>query len=270
MNSKRLTIDKEQEDFLSNKVSINTWWLLGFVEGEGTFGYKHLVPYFQIAQHKKNLFVLVAIETFLSNIFKESTKTLDCEEFNVKYKLNKVTGVYSITLERIDLIVYYIVPLFESMSFFTRKSVDYHYWVISVIMHKFGYYYLPEGKKIALQISSGTNKYRYSTNDLNKTELPGVDSLSKLFAQTPPFDVNSGRSHFELVREFTISKGGRKGFIVYVHSSEGYKELKGSPFSSYGAAHIAIDLKPGSRVIGRYIDTGKLYKDKYIFSSVPV
>jgi len=64
MNSKRLTIDKRQEDFLSNKVSINIWWLLGFVEGEGTFGYKHLVPYFQIAQHKKNLFVLIAIETF--------------------------------------------------------------------------------------------------------------------------------------------------------------------------------------------------------------
>lgn len=271
MNSKRLIIDKEQEEFLSNKVSINVWWLLGFVEGEGTFGYKHLVPYFQIAQHKKNLFVLIAIETFLSNIFKESTNTLDCAKFNVKYTLNKKTGVYSITLERIDSIVCYLIPLFESVSFFSRKSADYHYWVISVVMHKFGYYYLPEGKKIALQISSGTNKYRYSTNDLNKTELPSVDSISRLFAKTPPFDVISGRSHFDLVREFTISKGGRKGFTVYVYvsGSEGYKELKGSPFSTYGAAHVEIGLKPGSRVVGRYIDTGKAYKD-YIFSSVPV
>jgi len=272
MNSKRLTIDKKQEDFLSNKVSINMWWLLGFVEGEGTFGYKHLVPYFQIAQHKKNLFVLIAIETFLSNIFKQSNNPLYCKDFHVKYTLNKKTGVYSITLEKIDSIFCHILPLFESMSFFTRKSIDYHYWIISVVMHKFGYYYLPEGKKIALQISSGTNKHRYSTNDLNKTELPSVDSISRLFAQTPPFDVNSGRSHFELVREFTISKGGRKGFTVYVYlsSSEGYKELKGSPFSTYGAAHVVIGLKSGSRVIGRYIDTGKAYKDKYIFTSVPV
>lgn len=271
MNSKRLTINKKQEDDLKDKVSINIWWLLGFVEGEGTFGYKHLVPYFQITQHKKNLFVLKAIETFLSNIFKESTNALDFEEFKVKYTLNKRTGVYSMTVEKIDSIISYIIPLFESLSFFTRKSVDYHYWIISVVMHKFGYYYLPEGKKIALQISSATNKYRYSSNNLNKTELPSVNSISRLFAQTPPFDVNSGRSHFELVREFTISKGGRKGFIVYIYvrESEGYKELKGSPFSTYGAGHVAIDLKPGSRVIGRYIDTGKAYKDKYIFSSVP-
>lgn len=61
MNRGRLNIDEKQKEFLINKVSINMGWLLGFVEGEGTFGYKHLVPYFQIAQHKKNLFVLEAI-----------------------------------------------------------------------------------------------------------------------------------------------------------------------------------------------------------------
>ena len=272
MNSKRLTISKKQQDYLKDKVSINTWWLLGFVEGEGTFGYKHLVPYFQIAQHKKNLFVLKAIETFLSGISKRSTGPLGLEEFKVKYTLNKGTGVYSMTVEKIDIIISYLIPLFDSLLFFTRKSVDYHYWTISVVMHKFGYYYLPEGKRIALQISSATNKYRYSSNSLNKKELPCDNSISKLFAQTPPFDVYSNRSHFDLVREFTISKGGRKGFIVYIYvrESEQHKELNGSPFSTYGAGHVAIGLKPGSRVIGRYIDTGKAYKDKYIFSSVPI
>lgn len=271
MNGRRFIIDKKQEDNLRYKVSINMWWLLGFVEGEGTFGYKHLVPYFQIAQHKKNLFVLNAIETYLSNIFKEFTKTVGSQGFKIRYTLNNRTGVYSMT-EKIDTIFSYIVPLFESMSFFTRKSLDYRYWVLSVVIHRFGYYYLPEGKKIALQISSATNKYRYSTSILNKTELPSDDNVSRLLAKTPPFDITNGRSHFELAREITISKGGRKGFIVYINGreSEGYKELKGSPFSSYGAGHVAIGLKPGSRVIGRYIDTGKAYKDKYIFSSIPL
>lgn len=122
-----------------------------------------------------------------------------------------------------DLMIY-LIPLFQSLSFFTRKSVDYHSWVIYVVMHKFGYYYLPDGKKISLQISSGTNKYRYSSNDLNKTELPSVYPISELCAQTPPFKVNSGSSHFGLVREFTIfftkKMGGRKGFIVYVYIRE--------------------------------------------------
>jgi hypothetical protein len=194
-------------------------------------------------------------------------------DFGVKYTLNKGTGVYSMTIEKIDINFKYIIPFFESMLFFSRKNLDYQYWVITVIIHKLGYYYLPEGKKIALQISSATNKYRYTTNNsLIKIELPSEDSIIKLLDQTPPFDISANRSHFELIREFTIAKGGRKGFTVYIYECEagGYKELKGSPFSTYGEGHEVIGLRRGSRVIGRYIDTGKLYNNKYIFYSTPI
>lgn len=271
MNSKRI-ISAKEDKILRNKVSINNWWLLGFVEGEGTFGYKHLVPYFQIAQNEKNLFVLEAIEAYLLNVF-NNLESANFNDFAVKYTLNKGTGVYSMTIEKIDINFKYIIPFFESMLFFSRKNLDYKYWVIMVIIHKLGYYYLPEGKKIALQISSATNKYRYTTNNsLSKIELPSVDSIMKLLDQIPPFDISSNRSHFELIREFTIAKGGRKGFTVYIYECvpEGYKELKGSPFSTYGKGHEAIGLRRGSRVIGRYIDTGKLYDNKYIFYSTPI
>lgn len=265
MNSKRLVINSKQEKYLKDKVSINKWWLLGFVEGEGTFGYKHLVPYFQIGQNKKNLFVLEAIERYLLKTFK-----LSSSQEVIKYSLNKGTGVYSMVIHSVDINFYYLLPFFESMTFFSRKGIDYLHWVISVIIHKLGYYYLPEGKKIALEISSATNKYRYTTNNLSKIKLPSYESMSKLLAQTPPFDISSGRGHKELVREFTIAKGGRKGFTVYIYECESmkYKELKGSPFSTYGDGHEAIGSKRGSRVIGRYIDTGKKYMNKYIFSSI--
>lgn len=267
MNSKRLVIKPEQENFLKDKVSINKWWLLGFVEGEGTFGYKHLVPYFQLAQNEKNLFVLEAIENYLLNTFNLSR---DLEVF--KYSLNKGTGVYSLVIYTVDMQFYYLLPFFESMTFLSRKGIDYIYWVFMVLIHKLGYYYLPEGKKIALEISQSTNKYRYTTNNSNKVELVNCELISKLLAQTPPFDISTG-SHSELVRKFTIAKRGREGFIVYIYeSSESnkLKELKGSPFSTYGDGHESIGLIRRSRVIGRYIDTGKKYKDKYLFSSVPL
>nr|YP_008964966.1 LAGLIDADG endonuclease [Annulohypoxylon stygium]AHB33525.1 LAGLIDADG endonuclease [Annulohypoxylon stygium] len=270
MNSGRLIIKSQEENFLKNKVIINKWWLLGFIEGEGTFGYKHLVPYFQIAQNQKNLFVLQAIEEYLINTLK-----LPKGKEVIKYSLNQGTGVYSMVIYTVDINFHYIVPFFESMTFFSRKGEDYLYWVIVVIIHKLGYFYLPDGKKIALLISSATNKFRYTTS-LTKTELPSDESISKLLAQTPPFDLSSGRSHFELVREFTIAKGGRKGFSVYIYElneqtpSAKYIELKGSPFSTYGDGHEAIGLKRGSRVIGRYIDTGKNFKNKFLFRSIPL
>jgi hypothetical protein len=66
-------------------------------------------------------------------------------------------------------------------------------------------------------------------------------------------------SHFEQVREFYISRGGRKGFTVYTYECEldKMKEVKGSPFSTYGDGHEMLGLRRGSRVIRRYIDTGK-------------
>jgi len=273
MNSGRLVIRAKEEKLLKDKVSINKWWLLGFVEGEGTFGYKHLVPYFQIAQNKKNLFVLEAIEGYFLNTFK-----LSWSDGVFKYSLNKGTGVYSLVIYTVDINFYYILPFFESMMFFSRKNIDYLYWVITVIIHKLGYYYLPEGKKIVLEISSATNKYRYTTNSSSKVKLPCSELISKLLAQTPPFDISTG-SHSELVRKFIIAKGGRKGFIVYIYETSGsfneissdsnkLKKLKGSPFSSYGDGHEVLGLDRGSRVIGRYIVTGKKYKDKYIISSI--
>jgi len=270
MNSGRVKLKETELNKLTNQVSINMWWLLGFVEGEGTFGYKHLVPYFQIAQHKKNLFVLKAIESFLSKLPIQNTGWN--QELNVLYALNTRTDVYSMSVLSVDTLFSYIIPVFMSMSFYTRKSMDFKYWVISVIIHKFGYYYLPKGKKLALQISSGTNKFRYTTNTGNSIELPNDDYISKFLAQPAPFDISRGLTHFSLVREFTINKGGRKGFTVYVYDreTEGGKEITGSPFSTYGSGHVALGLRAGSRVIGRYIDTGKAYKNKYVFSSVPL
>ena len=258
-----------KKKFLKNKVLINTWWLLGFVEGEGTFGYKHLVPYFQIAQNKKNLFILKAIEIHMLEEINKYGEFKNNLEF--KYNLNKLTGVYSMTLEKVDTNFYFTIPFFESLIFFSRKKLDYKYWVLTVIIHKLGYFYLPKGKKIALLISSATNKYRYTTKE-NKIELPSDEEIFKLLNQTPPFYISTGRSHFDLVREFTISKGGRSGFTVYIYEYKSNKLhlVNGSPFSTYGKGHVAIRLRSGSRVIGRYIDTGKRYKDKYVFSSIPL
>ena len=69
-NTKRLIINEEEDKLLVKKVSISKWWLLGFIEGEGTFGYKHLVPYFQIAQNKKKIiFIKSYWRLFIKRVF---------------------------------------------------------------------------------------------------------------------------------------------------------------------------------------------------------
>lgn len=49
MNRGRLTSESYP---LPNE--LNPWWIVGFCDGESTFGIKTLKPYFQIPQHAKS------------------------------------------------------------------------------------------------------------------------------------------------------------------------------------------------------------------------
>jgi hypothetical protein len=90
--------------------------------------------------------------------------------------------------------------------------------------------------------------------------------IEKLFLTEPPFDHTAYSNHTEFAKSITRNKGGRYGFIVYVLDNND-KPILPYPFSSYGAAQIAIGLKQNSRLISRYIDTNKVYNQKYIFYS---
>ena len=69
-------------------------------------------------------------------------------------------------------------------------------------------------------------------------------------------------------RKYRIANKSDKPRIVYLYTNEGLME--GSPFASYSLAHKALGLKSSSNTCNRYIDTGRLYKGKYIFTSKPI
>lgn len=283
----------------SATLALNAYWLLGFVEGEGTFGIKNLVPYFQVAQHNKSILVLNLIKVFLEDSYSETTQLKDSKNNkavvnskdlasnsstiainnknlnNVSIFSNKKTNVSSLVVSNIDTLFYSILPLFDFMlyksAFFTRKLEDYKLWAIALKIHKLGYFYLAKGRSLLVSISKSINKNRYSTNPTAKAASVPLEKLNveieSLFSQNPPLNLNNRLTHTELSKQITRDKGGRYGFTVYVYKNG--TKLEGSPFNSYSAAHQAIGLKGTSRAIGRNIDTGKLFKGIYLFSSTP-
>ena len=56
----------------------------------------------------------------------------------------------------------------------------------------------------------------------------------------------------------------------YIYIYEDSKLVNASSFTSYAAAHKALGLKSSSNTCSRYIDTYRLYKSKYLFTSKPV
>jgi len=257
MSCKSYYINKNNND----KIIIKPYWLLGFVEGEGTFGYKYTVPYFQIAQHINNRDVLDSIDIFLSELIKNnSSKLID---FHMTKIINKKTNVLSYTIQDIEILNNYIIPFFSNMIFKSRKKLDYEMWVYAINIRIKGYHQIKEGKNILMKISKGSNKYRYSNYKLEKTVLPTKNEINNLFSLPIIYSGNKGLTYKEQIIEYALKNKRRKGYPVYVYKDG--KEIEMSHFSSYSLAIRTLNIN--SNIISRYIDTGKLYKNKYIFSS---
>lgn len=273
MNSKR-------EIFTYNttksQIIINPNWFIGFIEGEGTFGIKTGSSlYLQVAQKNTSQECLNTITNYLISLSNNTkyfhNKNNKILPLNVTSTTNARTNVVSLVVASVDALYYYILPLLDESQFYSRKAFDFKLWRMALILKIHGYYYTLEGKKLFLDISEILNK-RYST----KISLENVDviinDINKKFEdiikKDPPFDIKLDLPHTENVRKFSTANRSEKPKIVYIYTNEDM--IEGSPFISYSAAHKALGLNPSSNTCNRYIDTNRLYKNKYIFTSKPI
>ena len=105
---------------------------MGFVEGKGTFGYKSLVPYFQIAQHSRELNLLNIIKFFLESLKPLSALSVPNLTLKINRVLNKRTNVYSYIISDLDVLFHIIIPFFSNLEFKTRKLVEFKLWIIAI------------------------------------------------------------------------------------------------------------------------------------------
>lgn len=99
-------------------------------------------------------------------------------------------------------------------------------------------------------------------------KAPNINETQKLLNTPPVFDLTSGLSYKYLSDLTKIQKGGYKGFGVNVYDQG--KLIKGSPFSSYTQAALALGNINISSIISKKIDTNKLYKQRFKFESAIV
>lgn len=239
----------------NNDILINKNWLIGFTEAEGTFGIKGLTPYFQIAQHKISEKTLEKIKLYLNT------------EFNIKMNsiLNKKTNVISLSINNIDDL-YTLISIFEN-NMYTRKAIDFSLWKKIVLIYKLGYHMIPNGRELIVLISDNINKKRYSNvmlKDIWDQNLSKINELyTKILEIKPLIDINSNKSHTQLMLEYSNKNKVKQTIYIYLND----KLIEGSPFTTYSSANLALNLKNNSRTVFRYINTNKLYKNKYLITS---
>lgn len=243
--------------------TIDPFWLLGFIEAEGTFGLKNFSPFFQIGQNIRSSMVMVAIIAFLQSLPKRFIFSLNTLPPHVSNSLNTSTSVSAISISSIDALYDYLMFFLLDMPFQTRKGIDFYYWCLILHFHKFGFFYLSEGKALVVRIASYINDGRYSTNPA-KGIAPSNDEIINLLNAPLPISLTPEMLHVDLAKAFAKLNTDRN---IWVYDNGVL--MNSQPFHSFAAAMRSIGYASTSVAARRTIDTGKLVGGRYTFYSSP-
>nr|QNH92705.1 hypothetical protein [Wolfiporia cocos] len=150
-------------------------------------------------------------------------------------------------------------------TFSSRKKIDFLLWVVILILNKTGIIRLPEGKALAEKIESIMNHRRYSNNPGSSSIVPvSQDEIDRVLSLTPPFDLNSGKSHYKLAHQF--------GQAQRWQNIRNGKTLEISVYSPNGDL-LCTFLKPSEVLKAlpisktsyyKYLNSGRIFKNQYL------
>ncbi len=168
MNTNRINYDRP----LNSPIIITKNWLLGFIEGDGSFFIRRdtLTPIFAIEVTGVQIPVLVQIKEFLENslgfdqysLFKLKNSSIIAVTTN-KARYNSKSSV-SITISNISVLNNYFIPLFKETEFLTKKGKDFKdFKTICKIIYK-GAHRKEYIRSLILKLANTMNNFRLSTN----------------------------------------------------------------------------------------------------------
>lgn len=249
MNTNRVNFDRPE----NSKIVITKSWLLGFIEGDGSFFVRrdNLTPVFCIEITQVQLEVLLKIKEFLERSLAFDTYSMyklknssTIAVTTLKARGNSKSSV-ALTIKNVRVLNNYLVPFLDDMSFLTKKGKDFQDFKILCKVVYNGGYRKDEIKRIMLKLSYTMNNYRLSTNTTNALSL-SRDEWDKLFDATPSIEyLYDGR-----VRDILTGKG------IHQQSSCVYeiRELDGEVL-------MANTLSEAASIVGVYPDTLSKYLD---------
>ena len=164
----------------SHKILITPYWLLGFIEGDGSFSVstsKSFPLRFNIVQSIIEKKVLEAIKLFLlelSGNFKtkriNSNPIQRIEEQKSKLYENRKL-MLNLNINDHSFLSHIIVPFFNKLNFLTKKELDYKDWKNILELKTHGWHLSEEGANLIVAISSHMNNNRLSSNVSSSTKL---------------------------------------------------------------------------------------------------
>lgn len=216
------------------KFHITPNWLLGFIEGDGSFGiefsrtrnsHTKLGFRLQIIQSVVDLDLLLAIKNYINslsvsllNTF-DQTVTIDLKDqvleeglqrnyvglySSTNKKIVKPNEKYNLTVRDFDFIKDTLLPFFDNLTFHTKKELDYQDWKNIILLKEKGFHYTTEGLDLIELTLNQMNSRRLSTN-VNGT-LPDrellLSKINELLSRPSNFESVDGKIYIKYIGKY--------------------------------------------------------------------
>lgn len=224
----------------SHKIRITPNWLLGFVEGEGSFpviktSKENYRMNFVISQSAKDLALMEAIQKFLNLLSVKNPEAEAEAEASVtagdvaKLHISKTPPSFpfdsvAVSINQSLYISNVLIPFLDSLTWFSKKELDYKDWKLVLKFKELGLHYTDEGVEVLNLIIGGINSKRLSTfkGNLNKNaegEINLANRIEKLLSGPSNFEVKADGRIF--IKSLNKYYSARKKITVEVRDDQG-------------------------------------------------
>lgn len=171
-------------------IKINKYWLLGLIEGEGSFYLNRIgiKPIFTLKLTEVQLHVLEAIKVFLIEEFNLDKYLLykllngNGEGITIQYckANNNSKASYTLTMKDFNLLYHYFLPYIRSMItlFVSKKKLDFEKLEIITKARYYGLHLNSDIRRTLLRLSYTMNNYNLSNTKLLPPSDLFIDKLS--------------------------------------------------------------------------------------------
>lgn len=262
----RLKMNKLRVDFTMPpcySIHITPYWLLGFVEGDGSFFTRNnFALSFNLAQSSKDIKLMEAIRDYFNNLASSLNNGAGLEGDAVLLSHKKSSNMTYLVINRLDYITQVLIPFFDGFYWQSKKKLDYQDWKIILKFRKLGLHYTDEGVKVLNSILSGMNNNRLTTSGSSlSVEERGIlnSNITKLLEGPSNFEVKEdGRVFIKSLNKYYSNKANIRLELI--------KDNGGIIKSFASAADCAKYLKVSRMTVTQRLRKGKpfLFDAKHV------
>lgn len=261
------SMNSQRTNFEFSNINISKSWLLGFIEGDGSFSLNrvNLEPVFSIKLTENQLPLLIEIKNFLEdNLGFDHYSKLKLNYSSIIYigknkEVNNSKPLGVLTIVNIHVLNNYFIPFFNDCKFISKKGLDFNdFKIICKALHK-GAHRVNSIKELILKLSYTMNNYRLSTY-LGKVESISLSEVNEIINAKATIEFLEDGLQIDIETKKSINNRSSSSIYEVIKSSGPSVHSPGyGPGSSFTVDEILIkpNLAEAAKELGIGFNTLK-------------